>query len=87
MTPPEQHLVETLFDRTRRSVTLTAAGRSLQEHARAATQELTRGVMEARRIASGDSGKLVVGTPPEPGGQRIPNARLERLAASTQESS
>ncbi len=49
-----------LFDRTRRSVALTAAGRALLPRAQAAAAELNRGVAEARQIAAGARGRLVV---------------------------
>jgi DNA-binding transcriptional LysR family regulator len=49
-----------LFDRTRRSVALTAAGRALLPRAQVAMAELSRGVTEARQIASGVRGRLVV---------------------------
>ncbi len=49
-----------LFDRTRRSVVLTPAGEALLPRAIASTRELHKGVVEARRVASGAEGKLVV---------------------------
>jgi DNA-binding transcriptional LysR family regulator len=49
-----------LFDRTRRSVALTAAGRALLSRARPALAELGHAVEEARQVASGARGRLVI---------------------------
>jgi DNA-binding transcriptional LysR family regulator len=52
-----------LFDRSRRRVELTAGGEVLLRHARDVLEALELGVREARRAASGEIGRIVVGYP------------------------
>lgn len=57
----EQELGFTLFDRTRRRVSLTDAGRSLLEEGRIALRQLDLAVEMARRASEGKSGRLTIG--------------------------
>lgn len=57
----ERKLGVPLFDRTTRTVALTAAGRALEPHARRAVAAAERGVHEARRAGRGEVGELAVG--------------------------
>lgn len=50
-----------LFDRSRRHVALTPAGRAFLPHARRALQEAQLGADDARRAARGEIGRLAVG--------------------------
>src|SRR5262245_22182399 len=54
----EQEIGVLLFSRTKRAVALTAAGHSFLLHARRALEELESGSADARRAASGESGRL-----------------------------
>jgi DNA-binding transcriptional LysR family regulator len=56
----EEEVGAQLFARTKRHVSLTAAGRELAAHARSALGELERGAIAARRAASGESGRLLL---------------------------
>jgi DNA-binding transcriptional LysR family regulator len=57
----EAELGFALFDRSRRRVELTAAGAALVSHARRVFDAIELGVHEARRAASGQTGRLAVG--------------------------
>lgn len=57
----EAELGVTLFERSTRSVTLTAAGAAFQTRARGLLTDLDRAVAETRQIATGGSGSVVVG--------------------------
>jgi DNA-binding transcriptional LysR family regulator len=57
----EQELGVTLFQRTRRNVTLTDAGRAYQQRVHAILSQLERARQEARRIQRGELGTLTVG--------------------------
>lgn len=57
----EAELGFALFDRSRRRVELTPAGATLDAHARRVLEALDIGVDEARRAASGQVGRIVVG--------------------------
>jgi DNA-binding transcriptional LysR family regulator len=59
----EAELGFTLLDRTRRRVELTAAGKVLLAHARAALEALELGVHEAHRASLGEHGRVAVGYP------------------------
>lgn len=57
----ESELGVTLLDRSTRKVELTTAGQSFLDHARATLASVDVAVDEARRIASGRAGRVVVG--------------------------
>src|SRR5688572_30480111 len=57
----ETELGVALLDRSTRHVSLTAAGAAFQLRARGLVTELERAVGEAQRVASGDTGSVVVG--------------------------
>jgi DNA-binding transcriptional LysR family regulator len=57
----EQELGVTLFQRTRRSVALTDAGRTYQQRVRAILSQLDQAREEARRIQRGELGTLTIG--------------------------
>lgn len=57
----ESELGVALLDRSTRHVSLTAAGAAFQLRARGLVTELERAVGEAQRVASGDTGSVVVG--------------------------
>ncbi|MGK6317329.1 LysR family transcriptional regulator [Neorhizobium sp. DT-125] len=57
----EQELDVQLFDRTRRRVSLTDAGRSLLEEGSIALKQLTLAVDMAKRAAQGHVGRLTIG--------------------------
>ena len=57
----EERIGVRLFDRTTRSVRLTAAGRALMERAPALLADLDEAVEAARRAARGETGQLTVG--------------------------
>ena len=57
----EERIGARLFDRTTRSVRLTAAGRALMERAPAVLADLDEAVEAARRAARGETGQLTVG--------------------------
>ncbi|WP_440412523.1 LysR substrate-binding domain-containing protein [Neorhizobium petrolearium] len=57
----EQELGVQLFDRTRRRVSLTDAGRSLREEGSIALKQLTLAVDMAKRAAQGHVGRLTIG--------------------------
>jgi DNA-binding transcriptional LysR family regulator len=56
----EQELGATLLERTTRDVRLTEAGRAFLDGARATLAELDHSIVEARRAASGEVGRLRV---------------------------
>src|SRR5262245_24066079 len=56
----EHEIGAPLFNRTKRKVALTAAGQSFLVHARRAMDELESASAEARRAASGESGRLTL---------------------------
>lgn len=56
----EEEIGARLFERTNRSVTLTAAGASFLETARRLIAQLNEGVEQARRMAAGIEGRLVI---------------------------
>lgn len=57
----EDELGVALFDRSTRSVTLTAAGSAFQLRARGLLADVHRAVAETQRVAKGDTGSVVVG--------------------------
>jgi DNA-binding transcriptional LysR family regulator len=57
----EQELRAKLFDRTKRKVDLTTAGRLFLERARVVLESADRAVTEVRRVASGELGQLRIG--------------------------
>jgi DNA-binding transcriptional LysR family regulator len=57
----EQEVGASLFDRTRRKVALSAAGTHFLAHAQRAIESLEDGSASARRAASGDVGRVVLG--------------------------
>ena len=57
----EQELGVALFVRSTRKVELTAAGRSFLDHARAMLASVETAVDEARRVATGHAGRVVLG--------------------------
>ncbi len=57
----EAELGLTLFERTRRGVTLTAAGAAYQERVRDVFAAVDRAAAEARRAAVGDLGRIAIG--------------------------
>lgn len=57
----ERELGVVLFDRSTRSVSLTAAGVAFHLRARGLLTDLERAVAETQRVASGDAGSVVVG--------------------------
>jgi len=57
----EAELGVALFERSTRSVSLTAAGAAFQVRARGLLTDLDRAVAEARQVATGGSGSVVVG--------------------------
>jgi DNA-binding transcriptional LysR family regulator len=57
----EEEVGATLFTRTARGVTLTAAGEAFLPHAEAALREVDRARTAARRVTHGDLGTLRVG--------------------------
>jgi DNA-binding transcriptional LysR family regulator len=59
----EEELGYRLFDRSRRPVELTAAGRALLEHARTLFEAFEVAVRETRRAGAGHSGRLTIGYP------------------------
>jgi len=59
----EEELGYPLFDRSRRPVELTAAGRALLDHARTLFEALEAAVRETRRAGAGHSGRLTIGYP------------------------
>ncbi|WP_447926552.1 LysR substrate-binding domain-containing protein [Vreelandella sp. EE27] len=58
----EERLGFALFLRSRRSVTLTPAGRALLEAAYATLEQLDVGIDRARRVANGVAGRLTIAT-------------------------
>jgi len=60
----EERLGARLFDRDRRHVALTEAGRFLLDRARHLLSEAERGAREVKRIALGESGVLTIGYTP-----------------------
>lgn len=56
----EEEIGARLLERSNRSVTLTAAGTSFLETARRLTAQLNDGVEQARRMAAGIEGRLVI---------------------------
>ncbi len=59
----EAELGYSLFDRSRRPIELTAAGRTLLEHTRGLFEALEVAVRETRRAGEGHSGRLAIGYP------------------------
>ncbi|MFO0551763.1 MAG: LysR substrate-binding domain-containing protein [Polyangiaceae bacterium] len=57
----EDELGAVLFERTKRKVELTAAGRELCERARRLLAEADKAALEVQRIARGESGSLRIG--------------------------
>lgn len=57
----EAEVGATLFVRTKRSVALSAAGATFAAHAQAASRELARGALMARRVGEGTTGRLTLG--------------------------
>jgi DNA-binding transcriptional LysR family regulator len=57
----EEELGVTLFDRTTREVSITAAGRSFVEEARRALQHVERAQLSAQQTGRGDVGELSLG--------------------------
>jgi DNA-binding transcriptional LysR family regulator len=57
----EQELGVTLFQRTRRSVTLTDAGRAYEQRVHSILSQLEQAREEARRIQRGEMGTLTIG--------------------------
>ena len=60
----EQRIGFALFERSTRRTALTEAGSALLPIARGVLEEVDRGVEAAQRAGRGESGQLVVGTPP-----------------------
>jgi DNA-binding transcriptional LysR family regulator len=56
----EEDVGAALFQRTKRRVALTDAGRAFALHAQMAAHELERGSVAARRIGSGEAGRLTL---------------------------
>src|SRR5690606_11628078 len=57
----EEKLEVSLFERSRRNVSLTAAGRAFREEAATILPQLRRAAEAARRAASGETDRLEVG--------------------------
>lgn len=70
----ERDLGARLFDRTRRRVQLTEAGRVLLVHARALIESSARARRDVDSAARGEIGEVVVGFVPTVGGSLLPEA-------------
>src|SRR6266542_1595457 len=70
----ERDLGARLFDRTRRRVQLTQAGRVLLVHTRALMESSARARRDVDRAARGEIGEVVVGFVPTVGGSLLPEA-------------
>jgi len=70
----EKDLGALLFDRTRRQVQLTPAGRALLVHTRALMELSARTRRDVDRAARGEIGEIVVGFTPTVGGSLLPEA-------------
>ena len=60
----EVEVRQTLFQRTGRGVTLTAAGKRLLDHARGILQQVRRAQLDLEQQRGAVSGRLVIGLPP-----------------------
>jgi DNA-binding transcriptional LysR family regulator len=76
----EHELGVQLFRRTTRRVELSEAGAALLEHARTILQLVTTAAEETRRVAAGESGRLVISYTPT-----LVNETLPRLVAAVHE--